>query len=138
MPVIYGKDKNLAGKARKTIAAQETEPDSQRTFDNIFDEAFAKLGEPKNPLEQDTLDYIRPFISEMIAEDIVGKGLTLSKCIEHCYKQGKKFEVRSGSGWIARVTEEQHFGWVREYFGITATDEKKSAKLDLDLESLFD
>ena len=142
MPIICGKEIDMAGKTKKPVG--ETEQKEQ-VFDNIFDEAFAKLGEPKNDLERDTLDYLRPFVSEMIAEDIVGKGLTLSKCIEHCFKQGKKFEVKSGSHGIAKITEEQHFEWVREYFGIegaavtpTAAEEKKPAKLELDLDSLFD
>ncbi len=126
--------------------AKNTEQKEPQVFDNIFDEAFAKLGEPKNDLERDTLDYIRPLVSEMIAQDIVGKGLTLSGCIDHCFGKGHQFEVKKGSRGLARVTEEQHFEWVREYFGIEGAAvapmpfpvQHKPAKLDLDLDNLFD
>ncbi|MDE6733798.1 MAG: hypothetical protein K2J77_13105 [Oscillospiraceae bacterium] len=130
--------------------AKNTEQKETQVFDNIFDEAFAKLGEPKNDLERDTLNYIRPLVSEMIAQDIVGKGLTLSGCIDHCFGKGHKFEVKKGNRGLARVTEEQHFEWVREYFGIEGAAEavppkeplklsgENTPRLDLDLDSLFD
>ncbi len=65
-----------------------------------------QLGEPKNDLERDTLNYIEPLITEMIGEDIIGKGLTLKGCLEYCFKKGKKFEVRNGSSGCARITDE--------------------------------
>lgn len=116
----------------------------------MTNEVRKQLGEPKNDLERDTLEYIEPLISEMIGQDIIGKGLTLKGCLEHCYKKGKKFEVRTRNGGIARVTEEQHFAWVREYFGIEraadiapqanpqTSGETKKPALTLDLDSLFD
>ena len=42
-------------------------------------EVRKQLGEPKNDLERDTLNYIEPLITEMIGEDIIGKGLTLDR-----------------------------------------------------------
>ena len=75
-----------------------------------------QLGEPKNELEKDTLAYIEPLVSEMIGEDIIGKGLTLTKCLEFCFKKGKKFEVKSGNSGCAKISDKQHFAWVREYF----------------------
>lgn len=143
----------MAEKTKKTTSNKKAVQKEPQVFDNIFDEAFAKLGEPKNDLERDTLNYIRPLVTEMIAQDIVGKGLTLSKCIHHCFAKGHKFEVKSGGMGIAKVTEEQHFEWVREYFGIEgaagdplpfpvkeseAAGEQKPIRLDLDLDSLFD
>lgn len=111
-------------------------------------EVRKKLGEPKNDLERDTLNYIEPLITEMIGEDIIGKGLTLKGCLESCFKKGKKFEVKEGSHGVARISEEQHFKWVREYFGIEgilASDKciaiaepKKPAGLSLDFDSLLD
>lgn len=108
-----------------------------------------QLGEPKNDLERDTLNYIEPLITEMIGEDIIGKGLTLKGCIEHCFKKGKKFEVKSGNSGCAKISEEQHFAWVREYFGIEGAaapiaksdkpdKPKKVSKLELDLDELFE
>lgn len=111
-----------------------------------------QLGEPKNDLERDTLNYIEPLITEMIGEDILGKGLTLKGCLESCFKKGKKFEIKSGGSGCARITEEQHFAWVREYFGIEGAaapiakadmqekteSPKKPARLELDLNDLFD
>lgn len=118
----------------------------------MTDKVRKQLGEPKNDLEKDTLAYIEPLVSEMIGEDIIGKGLTLKGCLEFCFKKGKKFEVRSGSSGCARITEEQHFAWVREYFGIegaattalqanpqsAGTGKAGKPALDLDLDSLFD
>ncbi|MCM1275497.1 MAG: hypothetical protein NC299_09035 [Lachnospiraceae bacterium] len=118
----------------------------------MTEEVRKQLGEPKNDLERDTLAYIEPLVSEMIGEDIIGKGLTLKKCLEHCFEQGKEFEVRSGNRGVAKISEEQHFAWVREYFGIegaatvsSETDVQKptpekpgKSALALDLDDLFD
>lgn len=119
----------------------------------MTDKIRKQLGDPKNDLERDILNYIDPLITEMIGEDILGKGLTLSGCLKHCFEKGKQFEVRSGNSGCARITEEQHFAWVREYFGIEGTVEKiektdkppeisgsqkKSARLELDLDDLLD
>lgn len=112
----------------------------------MTDKVKKQLGEPKNDLERDTLNYIEPLITEMIGEDILGKGLTLKGCLESCFKKGKKFEIKSGSSGCARVPDEQHLAWVREYFGIEgaaeqikkAEEPKKPAKLELDLDDLFD
>lgn len=118
----------------------------------MTNEVRKQLGEPKNDLEKDTLDYIEPLVSEMIGEDIIGKGLTLKKCLEFCFEKGRKFEVRSGKSGCAKITEEQHFAWVREYFGIegaapaalqtdpqsVGTEKASKPALDLDLDSLFD
>lgn len=125
-----------------------------KVYADIFEEAYDKLGEPGNDLEKDTLKYVKPFISEMIAQDIVGKGLTLKDCIKHCFDKGKKFEVKTGNGGVAKITEEQHFTWVREYFGIegaavSANEPPKTVpyidsksmnvpKVEFDLDSLFD
>ena len=100
-------------------------------------EVRKQLGEPKNDLERDTLNYIEPLITEMISEDI-----------ESCFKKGKKFEVKAGSHGVARISEDQHFKWVREYFGIeeapssdkciAIAEPKKPAGLALDFDSLLD
>ena len=69
------------------------------------EEVRKQLGKPKNDLEKDTLNYIEPLVTDMIGEDIIGKGLTHSGCLEYCFKHGKKFEIKSGSKGCARVTE---------------------------------
>ena len=110
-----------------------------------------QLGTPKNELEKDTLKYIEPLITEMIGEDIIGKKLTLKGCLESCFKKGKKFEVRDGSHGVAMITPEQHFAWVREYFGIGEAPDPtapaptpapapapKDGAVNLDFDSLFD
>ena len=99
-------------------------------------------------MERDTLNYIEPLITEMSGEDIIGKGLTLKGCLESCFKKGKKFEVKAGSHGVARISEDQHFKWVREYFGIeeapssdkciAIAEPKKPAGLALDFDSLLD
>lgn len=111
------------------------------------EEVRKQLGKPKNDLEKDTLNYIEPLVTDMIGEDIIGKGLTLSGCLEYCFKNGKKFEIKNGNKGCARVTEEQHFAWVREYFGIEGAaelsnpkpvEEKPSKLLDMDFDDMFD
>ncbi len=107
-----------------------------------------QLGTPKNELEKDTLKYIEPLITEMIGEDIIGKKLTLAGCLDYCFKKGHKFEVKNGSRGVAMVTPEQHFAWVREYFGIgeapdpTApahtSEPERPDKLSIDFDSLLD
>lgn len=112
----------------------------------MTEEVRKQLGEPKNELEKDTLAYIEPLITEMIGEDIIGKGLTLKDCLEFCFKNGKKFEVKSGNRGCARISEEQHFAWVREYFGINDTDVQplrneaadKPKAFELDFDNLLD
>lgn len=106
-----------------------------------------QLGEPKNIHETVALQHIEPLITEMIGEDIIGKGLTLSKCIEYCFKKGKEFEVKDGNKGMAHVPDEQHFAWVREYFGIEGApkssnpepaEKKPSNLLDMDFGDMFD
>ncbi len=114
----------------------------------MTDKVRKKLGEPKNDLERDTLAYIEPLITEMIGEDIIGKKLTLKGCLESCFKKGKKFEAREGSHGVAMITPEQHFAWVREYFGIESappsdkcislTAPERPDKLSIDFDSLLD
>lgn len=107
-----------------------------------------QLGTPKNELEKDTLKYIEPLITEMIGEDIIGKKLTLAGCLDYCFKKGHKFEVKSAKQGIAKISEEQHFAWVREYFGIgeapdptvpasTPAPAPEDGTVNLDLDSLL-
>ncbi len=84
----------------------------------ITETAKKQLGKPKNGMETEILEYISPLINEEQSEKIISGKLTLSGCLEHCFKSGKKFEVKSGKGGVAAVTPEQHFGWVRQYFSI--------------------
>lgn len=139
--------KQTANDNKKPTPKKVEEKKPPKVYADIFEEAFDKLGEPKNDLEKDTLEYVKPFVSEMIAQDIVGKGLTLSGCLQHCFNNGRKFETKIGCGSFAKISEEQHFAWVREYFGIEgvpvspkepAKSESANTKLDLDLDSLFD
>lgn len=105
----------------------------------MTDKVRKQLGEPQNELEEETLAYIESLITEMIGEDILGKHLDLASCLEFCFEKGKKFEVKSGNSGCAKISEEQHFAWVREYFGIEETKKKsETASLDIDFDNLFD
>ena len=108
----------------------------------MTEEVRKQLGKPKNDQEKDTLNYIEPLVTDMIGEDIIGKGLTLSGCMKYCFKNGRKFEIRNGNNGCAMVPDEQHLVWVREYFGIegaTEPAEKKSSNtLDIDFGDAFD
>ncbi len=85
------------------------------------------LGKPANPMEQGILEYITPMIFTQQENVIEYKKLTLKGCVEFCMKKGKKYEIKSGSYGFAPIPPEQHFGWVREYFGIN--NEPKSDKV---------
>ena len=79
---------------------------------------------------------------------------TLKGCVEYCFNKGKKFEVKNGNKGIARIEDEQHFKWVREYFGIkdeatapapihihkpeAVAHQAAKGALNLDLDKLFD
>lgn len=117
----------------------------------ITEKAKKQLGEPKNGMETEILEYISPLITDELSDKIISGKLTLKDCLEYCFKKGKKFEVKSGKEGIAAVTPDQHFSWVREYFGIKdKTDSNKvihfaaakaasapSNGLDIDFDSLF-
>ncbi len=116
------------------------------------DEAIKMLGEPGNAMEQEIMDYISAQINEELEKRIIKKKLTVKACLESCFKKGKAFEVKSGNSGIAKVSEEQHWNWVREYFGITedvktvgkplpmpvAVPETSGTKAALNLDDLFD
>lgn len=86
-------------------------------------QAKKELGTPANDLEKGILEYIEPLCDEAICSVIINKQLSLKKCWNFCHGKGKTFAV----GGCAAITPEQHFGWVREYFGIK--DEPKSDKV---------
>lgn len=101
---------------------------------------------PANPMEQEIADYIKPLLTPEVEAKIEKDKLTLKGCLEYCHKQGKKFEVRNGSIGFARIEPEQHWKWVREYFGIAEEappihmykPEAAKGALDIDLNSLLD
>lgn len=110
---------------------------------------------PANDMEKDIAEHIKPLVTAEVEEKIKKDKLTLKGCLDFCLKKGKKFEVKNGNAGIARITEEQHFKWVREYFGIkenvivkkadisnpvsaAPAAEKSKAALDVDFDSLFD
>ena len=101
---------------------------------------------PSNPMEQEIADHIKPLLTPEVEAKIEKDKLTLKGCLAYCHKQGKKFEVKSGNTGFAMVTPEQHWQWVRDYFGITEEapaihmykPEAAKGALNLDLDSLFD
>ena len=113
-----------------------------------------QLGEPKNDMEKEILEYISPMIDEAAEKRIADNKLTLKGCVESCFKKGKKYECRSGNSGFARISPEQHFKWVCNYFGLSMpkgkslpaapaakveeTPAPKPSGLTLDLDSLLD
>ncbi len=106
---------------------------------------------PANDMEKEIAEHIKPLLTPEVEEKIKNDKLTLRGCLDHCYAKGKKFEVKTGNRGIARISEEQHFKWVSEYFGIKGKadlpspsvpdpvmDKPKTAALNLDFDSLFD
>lgn len=79
---------------------------------------YGVLGAPKNTLEEEIAERIYPLLTESDIERIKKDKLTLKGCLDKCMEKGHKFEVKSGKGGIARITPEQHWKWVSEYFGI--------------------
>ena len=104
---------------------------------------------PANPMEQEIANHIKPLLTLEVEAKIEKDKLTLKGCVKYCYDKGKKFIIKSGKDGIAHIDDEQHWKWVREYFGITDEaaapppihmykPEAAKGALDLDLESLFD
>lgn len=106
---------------------------------------------PANDMEKEIAEHIKPLVTAEVEEKIKKEKLTLKGCWEFCKNKGKKFAVNG----IARVSDEQHWKWVREYFGIKGkvtspqadtsntviaapAEEKPKAALDVDFDSLFD
>lgn len=102
---------------------------------------------PANDMEKEIVEYIKPLVTTEVEEKIKKDKLTLKGCMEHCRSKGKKLAVNG----VARVSDEQHWKWVREYFGLKGkadipspsvpapVEEKpKAAALNLDFDSLFD
>lgn len=93
------------------------------------------IGKPKDDMEKEIAEYITPLFTEDTAKNAADKKRTLSGCCEYCFKKGHKFEVKHGNTGVARVSEEQHWAWVREYFGLAS---EPAGNTDTDLfESLF-
>ena len=84
---------------------------------------YGVLGAPKNTLEEEIAERIYPLLTESDIERIKKDKLTLRGCLDKCMEKGHKFEVKSGKGGIARISPEQHWKWVSEYFGINVTPE---------------
>lgn len=114
---------------------------------NIFDK-------PANDMEREIAEHIRPLVTAEVEEKIKKDKLTLKGCLDYCFDKGKKFVVKNGKTGVACVTNEQHWKWVQNYFGIKGkvtvekTDvsapvsaapavEKPKAALNVDFDSLF-
>lgn len=91
---------------------------------DVIKKACITLEKPKNELEREICEYIKSVIDDKLAERINEKKLTPSGCLEYCFKQGHKLEVKNGNMGIAKVSEEQHWEWVRKYYGIKAAADK--------------
>ena len=79
---------------------------------------YGVLGKPKNDLEEEIAEHIYTKLDAALEERIKSDKLTLTGCFESCMNKGHKFEVKSGKSGIARVTPEQHWKWVCDYFKI--------------------
>lgn len=110
---------------------------------------------PANDMEKEIAEHIKPLVTAEVEEKIKKDKLTLKGCLDFCLKKGRKFEVKNGNIGAACISEEQHFKWVRDYFGIkgnvivkksnipspasvAVAEEKPKAALDVDFDSLFD
>ena len=80
-----------------------------------------QLGEPANEMEADTLEFVLGAMDQLLEQRILDKKLSLSKCIDYCMNKGHSIEIKCGKTGFAPVTPDQHFAWVREYFGISGT-----------------
>lgn len=101
---------------------------------------------PANDMEKEIAEYIKSLVTAEVEDKIKKDKLTLKGCIEHCKSKGKKLAVNG----VARISDEQHWKWVSEYFGIKGkadlpcpsvsapAKEKPKAALDVDFDSLFD
>ena len=79
---------------------------------------YGVLGKPKNDLEEEIAEHIYTKLDAALEERIKSEKLTLTGCFESCMNKGHKFEVKSGKSGIARVTPEQHWKWVCDYFKV--------------------
>lgn len=76
------------------------------------------LGKPKGPMEQEIYDYLTAHMTPELEAHIKTKKLSISDCLQKCFEKGKKFENKSGKYGVAKISEEQHWKWVCDYFGI--------------------
>lgn len=109
------------------------------------------IGKANNPMEKEIADFLKVAITPEIEKNITDKKLTLKGCLEFCFAKGKKYEVKTGKTGFAPITQEQHFKWVAEYFGIKDStppvpsaapamdepEEKSSDAVVLDFDDLF-
>lgn len=81
-------------------------------------ETLKQLGKPSNDLEREISEYLNAHSDTELEKRICDKKLSVKGCLEYCFKNGKAKEVRTKSGGISKISGEQHWKWVREYFGI--------------------
>lgn len=86
------------------------------------------LGKPKGPTEQEIYDYLTAHMAPELEAHIKAKKLSISDCIQKCFEKGKKFETKSGKYGVAKISEEQHWKWVCDYFGIKYEKQVEAAK----------
>lgn len=79
---------------------------------------YGVLGKPKNDLEEEIAERLSPLLRDEDIERIKKDKLTLGGCLEKCMQNGRRFEVKSGKSGIARISPEQHWKWVSDYFGV--------------------
>ena len=116
------------------------------------DKVIQQLGKAANDMEKEILEYVKEHADAAASERILKDKLTLKGCVEYCFKQGHKYEVKSAKSGFARISPEQHWEWVRKYFGlkdggsskkairlpVPENDAVPSGGLELDLDDLFD
>lgn len=98
-------------------------------------ETIQKLGKPGDAMEQEIMDYISAQTDEELEKRIIEKKLTVKACVDFCFNKGKSFEVKRGNEGIAKISEEQHWKWVREYFGINEENASAGKPLQLSVQA---
>lgn len=126
--------KNIS-KNNNTTKAAKSQPSVEWQGRKIFEG-------PANDMEREVWEYLLPRMTAELADRIADKKLTLKGCIDSCFSKGKKFEIRSGNHGFAPITAEQHWKWVREYFGVKDEPSRQAPQITVsrtsDFDSLFD
>lgn len=81
-------------------------------------ETLKQLGEPSNDMEREIFEYLTACSDPELDTRILEKKLSLEGCLEFCFKKGKANEAKVKNYGVSKISEEQHWKWVRGYFGI--------------------
>ena len=76
-------------------------------------ETLKQLGEPSNDMEREIFEYLTACNDTELDTRILEKKLSLEGCLEFCFKKGKANEVKVKNYGVSKISEEQHWKWVR-------------------------